>query len=66
MLQVSESCKNPIICENGGAGTGWENVERGKAAKTRPSNAEIVQNLPKRDRQMQRLCKTSQNATIKC
>ena len=35
-----------------GAGTEWEN------AKTRPSNAAIVQNLPKRDRRMQRLCKT--------
>ena len=32
-----------------GAGAGWENVERGKAAKTQLSNAEIVRNMLKCD-----------------
>ena len=48
------------------AGVGWENLERGKAAKTQPSNVEIMQNLPKHDRQMQRFCKTYQNVTVEC
>ena len=52
MLGVSESCKNPIVCENGETGAGWENAERGKATKMQPSNAEIVQKL--------------QNTTVEC
>ena len=46
MLRVSESCKNAIVCENGGQVRSGR-MRRGKAAKTRPSNAEIVQNHDK-------------------
>ena len=65
MLRVSESYKNVIVSENGGASAGCENAERkscqnttvecrdcAKPAKTPPSNAEIVQNLAKYDRCM--------------
>ena len=52
MLRVSESCKNAIVCENGGQVWG---------ARMRRE-----EKMPKRDRRMQRLCKTCQNATVKC
>ena len=52
MLRVSESSKNAIVCENGGQVWGGRMQREEK--------------VPKRDRQMQRLCKTCQNATVEC
>ena len=60
-----ESSKNGIVRESGGQGQRGR-IRRVKAAKTRPSNTEIEQNLPKCDQRMPRVSERCQNVTVKC